>query len=602
MDFNAEAQRRRDAETTQALPADVPQEEMGAAVQVTPDTGSAWWETILGWPGALWGWLIRLTFNTRRRVFRRRLPDYVVFTLDGTLQERDPAIPWYYSFLPIYEPPLSIEYLDDALRRVAGDPAVRGVVFLVKEAGFSLAQAQSLAALLARFRRWDKELAGSRQGTPKQVIFHLEEMTGPAYVAACAADRIFAPPLADRAVKGIYAAPAFFKESLAHLGIEFDVVRVAPWKTAADTVASAGLSAAARDQYNWLFDSLFTMLVDAISSGRTLTPAAVGALIDQAPLAAPAAQAAGLIDGVAYEDELPRLLAVNGKDARLKPYQRIRGLLYRRPKPANVLQIGVISLTGAIMAGESRSFPMPIPLLGEATIGSATAQQMIRQARQDDGLSAVIVHVDSPGGSALASDLIWRELALLDQTKPVIVYMGDVAASGGYYIAAPGRKIVAQGATLTGSIGVITAKAVTAGAYDLISARREELQRGAHAGLESDLRPWDADERRAVEQSVAQIYATFKQRVVDGRGIDPVALEELAGGRVWTGAQAAANGLVDQLGDFQTAVELACVAAGYYCRYDRTADAHRSAQAHLDGSAVGGSRLGIGIQARPATG
>ena len=518
---------------------------------------------ITGWPGALWQWLLRLIFNTRRRIFRRRLPGYVVFTLDGELLEREPSTPWYYTWLPTYEPPLTLEYLHDALQRIAGDPDVRGVLFLVKGVNLSLAQAQSLTALCQRFRRWDQELNASRGGPPKRIVAYLEEITAPAYVAACGADQIFAAPLSDWDVKGIYAAPAFFKETLAHFGIEFDVVRVAPWKTAADMVASAGLSEAARQQYDWLFDSLFGAIVAAIATGRKLEPTAVQALIDQAPLAAGDAQAAGLLDAVAYEDELPQLLGIDGKDARLKPYEQIRRLLLRRPKPAAALEVGVISLIGAIMPGYSRSFPVPIPLLGEETIGSATAQQLIRQARRDDGLGAVIVHVDSPGGSALASDLIWRELELLNREKPVIVYMGDVAASGGYYIAAPGRQIVAQGATLTGSIGVITAKAVTTGAYDLFDARREAVQRGAHAGLYSDLTPWNADERETVERGVAQIYATFKERVAAGRRLDVAALDDLAGGRVWTGAQALAKGLVDRLGDFQTAVELAAVAAGF---------------------------------------
>ena len=189
-------------------------------------------------------------------------------------------------------------------------------------------------------------------------------------------------------------------------------------------------------------------------------------------------------------------------------------------------------------------------------------RQIIRAARQDDGLDAVIVHVDSPGGSALASDLIWRELALLNREKPVIIYMGDVAASGGYYIAAPGRKIVAQRATITGSIGVIIAKANLAGAYAKTYARQDEVTRGAHAGIYGDTTAWTGDLLERVEQSLQQTYASFKERVVDGRSLDPAALDDLAGGRVWTGVQALANGLVDALGDFQTAVELACAEAG----------------------------------------
>jgi protease-4 len=220
--------------------------------------------------------------------------------------------------------------------------------------------------------------------------------------------------------------------------------------------------------------------------------------------------------------------------------------------------VGVVSLTGAIMTGESREFPLPLPLIGEDTLGSSSAQQLIRAARNDDGLDAVVVHVDSPGGSALASDLIWRELSLLADEKPVVVYMGDVAASGGYYIAAPAAKIVAQRATLTGSIGVILAKPVAVEALDKAHIRWETLRRGEHADLYTSFAPWEESARATVTASMDAVYRTFKERVVAGRGLDMAALDELAGGRVWTGEQALAHGLVDALGDFNTAVEFAC--------------------------------------------
>ena len=285
-------------------------------------------------------------------------------------------------------------------------------------------------------------------------------------------------------------------------------------------------------------------------------------LIDRGPLTAREALAGDLVDHLAYEDELPVLLGSVEEPAVIKSFGRVRRLLYRRPRPSSSGVVGVISLGGTIMPGESRSFPVPLPLFGDETIGSTTAQQIIRAARQDDGLDAVVVHVDSPGGSALASDLIWRELALLNREKPVIIYMGDVAASGGYYIAAPGRKIVAQRATLTGSIGVIIAKANLAGAYAMVHAHEDEVTRGAHAGIYGDTTEWRGDLLDRVEQSLQQTYTAFKERVAEGRSIDPAALDDLAGGRVWTGAQAHANGLVDALGDFQTAVDLACAEAG----------------------------------------
>jgi protease IV len=258
-------------------------------------------------------------------------------------------------------------------------------------------------------------------------------------------------------------------------------------------------------------------------------------------------------------------LANPAQPANLKPYGKIHKLLYRHPRRRAGQSIGVITLSGAIMPGSSRSFPIPLPLLGDETIGSHSAQQLIRAARSDDSLAAVILHVDSPGGSALASDLIWRELSLLNQAKPLVVYMGNVAASGGYYIAAPGRKIVAQRATLTGSIGVITSKPVLQASYAKINAQRELIQRGEHADLYDDGSRWDAESRAKVVESVQQVYQTFKQRVAAGRGLPSAELDAICNGRVWTGAQAFEHKLVDVLGDFHCAVELTCALAELPC-------------------------------------
>ncbi len=545
------------------LSSSTPESAPAATVQ-TP----AWYERILVALGSAWRWFVRALFNFRRLLFKRRLPDYAVITIDGDLSEREPHMPWYYDFLPIYSPPLSIERISHALHSVVDDPDVRGMIFLFKGAGPSLAQAQSLAALFRRFHEWDHTRNSGRvNARAKRIVVYLEEINGPAFAAAAAADYVVAPPLAEWDVKGVIAQPTYFKDTLARLGVHFDVVRVAPWKTAADSLLRSDMSEAEREQYNWLFDSLYAGLVDAIAEGRKLPADRVRELIDQAPMPAAVACAAGLLDSVAYEDELPALLgdlhAPAATDpARLKPYAQIKRLLLRRARPTAAAAVGVISLHGSIMTGPSRSSPVPLPLLGEETVGSDTAQQMIRRAAKDDSLAAVVVHVDSPGGSALASDLIWRELVQLDRIKPVIIYMGDVAASGGYYIAAPGRKIVAQRATLTGSIGVIMAKAVTSGAYEKLDIGWETVQRGQHADLYSSLTPWEGDARTAVEQNLDHVYKEFKQRVADGRGIDLDCVEELAGGRVWTGEQALAHGLIDVLGDFEVALQAACAAAG----------------------------------------
>jgi protease IV len=518
------------------------------------------WQKVRQGLAAFWDRLGCSLANLRRTLLRRWLADYAEIHLDHEISERAPDTPWYYAYLPNVQLPLSLEYLHNALHRIALDPDIRGVIFLIKGPTISLSQAQSLATLFTRFRRWDGQYRGLGKA-PKQIIVHLEQVTAATYVVAAAADKITVTPLTSWDVLGLRVAPTYWKETLSRLGVVFDVIKVAPWKTAADSYIRSEMSDAERAQYNWLLDSLGEDIANAISQGRQLSVEQVRALIDQAPLTAEQALAAGLVDHIIYEDQVAELLKVGEKPAKLKPYTQIRGLLYRRPRPRASGRIGVISARGTMIVGKSRSFPLPLPLVGDDMMGSETVAQQIRAARQDQRLAAVVLHIDSGGGSALASDLIWRELKLLDQEKPLIVYMGNAAASGGYYIATPGRKIIAQSATITGSIGVIIAKPVTTEMRAKIGANREVIRRGDNAGLYTDDQMWTPQQREKVEEQLFSVYDTFKQRVAEGRNLPFDEIDSVANGRVWTGKQALGHGLVDELGDFECALLAACRAA-----------------------------------------
>lgn len=506
--------------------------------------------------------------NLRRRLLRRRLADYAVFHLDGPLVERIPQTPWWRDLLPGNREPLSLEHLHNALYKIAQDPDVKGALFVLKAPELTLAQAQSLVLLFQRFRLWSApaQPAAARQGSTnaKQLVVFIEETGAAGYVVACAADRVYMTPLSEWNVVGLRVGGLYLKDALKRIGVAFDVARVSPWKTAGDMVHDAAMSDESRQQFNWLLDSLFADIVAAISQGRKLSQQVVSHLIDRAPLNGEEALAADLIDGLAYEDELPLLLGQNGKRATLKPYSKMKRLLWRSLRKPSRGVVGVISLEGAIMMGNSRHLPFPLPLLGEQQMGHQTVQQQIRDARQNERLDAVVLHVDSPGGSALASDLMWREIDLLSREKPLIVYMGNVAASGGYYIATPGAKIVAQRATLTGSIGVISMKPVTDDAFRKVSVNREFLQRGANADIFGEDEHWDEQQHAQMVQSVQHLYREFKERVAQGRQLDYATLDPICNGRVWTGAQAKNHGLVDEVGDIQLAIALACVAAGFH--------------------------------------
>jgi protease IV len=536
-----------------------------------------WWRS--GWRalGRGMGWMGRGVANFWRRLRHRKIPDYVVIHLDQAVSERAPDAPWWYAYLPWIKLPLSLEYLHAALDRIVDDPDVRGVIFLVKGPSLSLPKAQSLAQMLNRFRAGDAGPEASGGATPKQVIVHLEDPGAAALVLAAAADKVLMTPLSSWNFAGLRVAPLYLKETLARIGLEFDVVRIAPWKSAFENWQRSRMSPESRDQNTWLLDSLFEDIVGAIAQGRSLAPEVVREHVDRAPLVAEDACAAGLIDGVLYEDELPAWLAPSDSDganeegkprseagaprARLARYAQVRGLLYRRARARAARSVGVMTLEGAIVPGESRRFPVPLPLLGDKLIGSRTVANQVRAARKNSRLAAVVLHVDSGGGSALASDLIWRELQLLAQEKPLVVYMGDVAASGGYYIATPGRKIVAQSATLTGSIGVVAGKLVTGEATARVGANREVIQRGANADLNAEDAPWNPAQRAKMDENIQHVYAAFKARVSDGRKLPLEGLDAIAHGRVWTGKQALSHGLVDAVGDFRTALDLACAEA-----------------------------------------
>jgi protease-4 len=273
---------------------------------------------------------------------------------------------------------------------------------------------------------------------------------------------------------------------------------------------------------------------------------------------------AGLIDAVLYEDELPaHLQPAEEKDrqpAPLSTWSDISRWLRQPKKRTTRSCIGVVSLEGMIVPGRSRRSPLPIPIplpIPNAQAGAETISGALRRAEANTRVAAVILVIDSPGGSALASDLISRQVRRLRERKPVVVLMGGTAASGGYYAAALANRIVARPTTLTGSIGVWGGKFTLGNLYDKLGVNRTSLQRGALAGIYSDVTPFSEKERAWIRREMEETYAAFKSLVAKGRGMTEEEVEEIARGRVWTGVQAREIGLVDELGDFDTALALA---------------------------------------------
>ena len=503
--------------------------------------------------------LIRNTYlglSNRLRLVRRKGLDYVVVRVRGSYPERTPRRERRFplSLLPWPPPPPSVESFGEILERLALDPRVRGVVLIVSGLEAEPATLSSLRQAVARFR-----------ASGKRAIAYLQDPGMWPYYFASACNEVFVPESGGLPSAGLRSEALFLRDTLALAGIEADFEAIAEFKTSPDMFRRSEMSEPHREMLEALLDSVYGHVVEAIAQGRGLEPGRVRELLDAVPLPAGEGQEAGLFDGVCYEDELTARLGSPEQPAALLAWSQAERRLVRPRRRRSGRAVGVISLEGMIVPGSSRQPPLPVPVplpLPEAQAGSETLSSQLRAAAKEKALAAVVLHVDSPGGSALASDLIWRDVQRLNEEKPVVVYMGNRAASGGYYVSAPAGTIVAQATTLTGSIGIWGGKIVTRGLFQKLRAGREAVSRGEAAGLYADDAPFDDEERARIRAYLAENYARFKGRVAQGRGMDEEQVEAIARGRVWTGAQALEVGLVDALGDLHLAAQKARDLAG----------------------------------------
>jgi protease-4 len=444
--------------------------------------------------------------------------------------------------------PASLRGIVESMERSAADPSVKGLLLKVDALpGAGWGKVQELRDAVLRFRR-----------SGKPAYAHLEFCGNKEYYLATACDKVYALPTALVGVSGLLAEVTFLRRTLDKLGVEAQFEGVGKYKNAPNQYTEAGFTPPHREQMESLLDSLFEQYVAAIAEGRGKSEAEVRALVDGGPYDGPGAVAAGLVDELAYRDQVEQKL---GGAQRLTPgryLRRARGVFETRPR------LGLVYAVGEIVPGDSVSGGA----FGGDLAGSDTVSRALRAAREDGDVRAILFRVDSPGGFGPAADVIWREVALARQSKPVVVSMGDYAASGGYYIAMGGDGIVAQPGTITGSIGVFTGKFILKGLYDKLGLSKELLKRGRYADLYSEYRPWTADERRIIREQAEAFYEDFLERVAAGRGKPKDEVHALAQGRVWTGAQARERGLVDEIGGFEAAVKLAKKKAGIPAQAD----------------------------------
>jgi protease IV len=432
----------------------------------------------------------------------------------------------------------SLRALVEAVDRGARDPQVKGLLLRVGSLDAGWGKVEELRDALVRFRK---------SGKPSWA--HLESAGNLEYYLATGCSKIAAAPTALLDISGLAAEVTFFRGTLDKVGIQAQFEGVGKYKNAPNQFTETGFTAPHREQMEALVGGLFDDYVAAVAESRGLSREKVRALIDEGPFEAKRAVEAGLVDELLYRDQVEA--RVKG-GTRLSPGRYVKDArggfgFDGRPKLALVYAVGDIA------SGESQ----PGSFGTSAVVGSDTVIRGLREASSDDDIRAIVVRVDSPGGSGVASDAVWREIGRARRAKPVVVSMGDYAASGGYYISMNSDAIVAEPGTITGSIGVFSGKFNLGGLYEKVGLSRGTVVRGRNATLFSSWEPWTKEQRAKIRQMNEVFYETFVTKAAAGRKKTRDQIDAVAQGRVWTGRQALAAGLVDALGGLDRAVQLA---------------------------------------------
>ncbi len=465
----------------------------------------------------------------------------------------DRAYPEHLPFQPLtaglFEPVPTLRSVVEALDRAAADERVVGIVAKVGAPPMGLGSAQELRDAVLRFRQsgkpaiaWAETLGEFRPGN---VAVYL----------ASAFDTIYLQPSGDVTLTGLLYEAPFYRGLLDKLDIEPSLERRYEYKGAPNSYTETSFTAPQREALQRLADSHFSQIVAGIAEARGLPPEEVRRASERGPLLGREAVDAGLVDELAYRDAVYAELEERFEDPELVSLSR-----YSRPesplgwaavRSGRGRKVALIYGVGAVMLGESDYDP----LLGGQSMGSDTVARAFRDAVEDDDVEAILFRVSSPGGSYVASDTIWREVNRAREAgKPVVVSMGNVAASGGYFVSMAADAIVAQPATVTGSIGVYAGKLVTRGMWAKAGISFDDVRTGERAAIWSGNHPYDAGDRDRLDASLDRIYDDFTAKVAEGRSLTRDEVHEVARGRIWTGEDALERGLVDELGGFAVAL------------------------------------------------
>lgn len=463
----------------------------------------------------------------------------LILRLEGEIPERPPVD---YSGIPFLQSkvPVTVENVWSALRKAAADPHIKAILLEPFGPEIGWGKMQEIKADLDQFKKSGKPLYA-----------HLRAPSARDYYLASGANKIYIEPESLLDLKGMRFELMYFKRTLDKLGVQVDVEHAGKYKDFGDMFTRSNASPETKEVLNSVIDGLYGNLVDVIAAGRGKTADQIRETIDHGPFLSVEAASSGLVDGLKFEDEvLPELKsALNGLDLKrisIKDY-------VRAPTPASMVgkqRIALLVGEGDISSGD------PDSTSESSAIEAIGFDKLLRQVKDDSSIKGVIVRINSPGGEVTASDDIWHNMNLLSKAKPVVISMSDDAASGGYYMVMTGDPIVAYPGTLTGSIGVVFGKPNLHGLYDKLGIDKELISRGRFASIDSDYEPLNPEGRAKLREGIDADYRAFVTKVADARKRQFNEIEPLAQGRVWLGQQAKQNGLVDELGGIDRAIEL----------------------------------------------
>lgn len=447
-----------------------------------------------------------------------------------------------------FEQTLTIKDIVFTLEKAAGDNSIDGVILRFSNPGLGMGSINDIRDAIFRFKE-----------SGKKVYAFLEFPSLWTYYAATSADVIILAPTSWFNTLGLRAEPTYYKGTMDKLGVEAEVHHVGDYKTAYETFKRESMSDEERESIESLLTDIYDWVVTEIAKQRGLTIEDIKTAIDTAPLTAARALELKLVDRVIYFDELESLIeeALGEKPTLVKWHE------YAQPGPGQqftsflAAKIAVINAEGPIYTGESA-----MSLFSGKTIGSQTMVQAIQSAREDSAIKAIILRIDSPGGSGLASDEIWREVQKTRGVKPIIASMSNIAASGGYYIAMGCDEIFVQPTAITGSIGVISAKFVMKGLYEKLGMNKELVKKGKNADMFSDNQPFTEEQATILMTIMEDFYWEFVKKAALGREMTEQQVHEVAQGRVWSGKRAKELGLVSHFGGLYEAVQSAKTSAG----------------------------------------